>query len=74
MPCFAFEDRAEAQEESRVRGSMASQSQSTCVAQRSLVRSSSNWRWGMWRLRKERSWKISACLPARVSQVAMVAC
>jgi len=52
---------------------MASQSQRICLALRNLVRSSSNWTCGMWRLRKQRSWKISACLPARVSHVVMVA-
>jgi hypothetical protein len=45
---------------------MASQSHSTCVAQRSLVRSSSNCRCGRWRLRKQCSCKVCACSPARV--------
>ena len=49
-----------------VQGSMASHSQSTWVELRSRVRISSNWRCGMCRLRKECSWKSSACLPARV--------
>jgi hypothetical protein len=52
---------------------MASHSQSTWVELRSLVRSSSSCRCGMCRLRKQRSWKTSACLPARVSQVMTVA-
>jgi hypothetical protein len=38
-----------------VRGSMANQNQIICVEQRNLVRSSSNWRCGSQRLRKERS-------------------
>jgi hypothetical protein len=49
-----------------VQGSMASHSQSTCVEQRNLVRISSNCRCGRCRLWKDRSWKSSACLPARV--------
>src|SRR5260221_12517558 len=43
-----------------VRGSMANQSQTTCVEQRNLVRSSSNWRCGSQRLREERSCKVCA--------------
>jgi hypothetical protein len=50
-----------------VQGSMASQSQITCVEQRNLVRSSSNCRCGSQRLRKERSCKVCAYSPARVS-------
>ena len=53
---------------------MASQSQSTCEAVRSRVRSSSNWRCGRWRWQKNRSCKDCACEPARVSHVVMVAC
>jgi hypothetical protein len=45
---------------------MANQSQSTCVEQRSLVRSSSNWRCGSRRLQKERWCKVCAYSPARV--------
>jgi hypothetical protein len=48
-----------------VRGSIANQSHSTCVEQRNLVRSSSNWRCGSWKLLKERSYKVCACSPAR---------
>ncbi len=48
---------------------MASHSQSSCLALRSLVRISSNCRCGRWRLRKACLWKSSACLPARVSQM-----
>ena len=53
---------------------MASHSQSTCLAQRSRVRSSSNCRCGRCRWQKKRSCKVRACSPARVSQVVMVAC
>jgi hypothetical protein len=44
---------------------MASQSQSTCAELRSLVRSSSSWRCGSWRLEKQRPCKICACEPSR---------
>jgi hypothetical protein len=40
---------------------MASQSQSTCVEQRDLVRSSSSWRCGSWRLQNEHSCRVCAC-------------
>jgi hypothetical protein len=43
-----------------VEGSMASQSHSTCLAQRSWVRSSSNWRCGKWRWKKKRSCRVCA--------------
>jgi hypothetical protein len=48
-----------------VQGSIANHSHSTCVALRSLVRSSSNWRCGSQRLRKKRSCKVCACSRAR---------
>jgi hypothetical protein len=48
-----------------VQGSIASQSQRTCLQLRSLVRSSSSWRCGSQRLKKERSCKVCACSPAR---------
>jgi hypothetical protein len=60
--------------EARVQGSMASQSHSTCLAQRSLVRRSSTCRCGSRRWKKKRLCKVCACSPARVSQVMMVAC
>src|SRR5258708_22262194 len=44
-----------------VRGSMASERQSTCVELQSLVRSSSSWRCGSCRVRKKRSCKVLAC-------------
>jgi hypothetical protein len=44
---------------------MASQSHNTCVEQRSLVRNSSSWRCGSWRLEKQRPCKICACEPSR---------
>ena len=53
-----------ADEESSQHRSMASQSQSTCWELRSLVRSSSNWRCGSWRLQKECSCKACACSKA----------
>jgi len=46
---------------SLVQGSRANQSQSTCGAQRSRVRSSSNGRCGRWRWQKDRSCKVCAC-------------
>ena len=49
-----------------VQGSMASQSHSSWVELRSLVRSSSSWRCGRWRWQKKRSCKVCACSPARV--------
>ena len=53
---------------------MASHSQSTCVAQRSRVRSSSSWRCGSRRWQKVSSCNVCACSPARDSQVVTVAC
>src|SRR6266487_2218185 len=44
---------------------MASHSQSTCEALRSLVRSSSNCRCGRRRWQKKRSCRVCACSPAR---------
>ncbi len=49
-----------------VQGSMASQSHSSCVELRSLVRRSSSWRCGSRRWQKKRSCKVCACSPARV--------
>jgi hypothetical protein len=46
-------------------GSMASQSPSTSLAQRSRVRRSSSWRCGSWRWQKQRSCRVGACEPAR---------
>jgi len=51
---------------SLVQGSMATHSHNTCFEHRSLVRNSSSWRCGSQRWRKERSWKVCACEPARV--------
>jgi hypothetical protein len=51
-----------------VRGSMANQSQSTCVEQRSLVRSSSNLRCGSRRLRDASAGARSVRTPQHESE------
>jgi len=58
-----------------VRGSRASQSQSTCVQLRSLVRSSSTWRCGSWRWRDANACARSEHASPRESErLVIVAC